>query len=357
MANNELSPAEQVSQKLDRTRSQISDLTSEVRLAGIQDKLEDLTNTTSGLNQRIKELRARQYAFEAQLETQADDLHRRWKQLVPSIERQVAIETRTLRQDLEDLEEKYENANRLSRNPRAALNLLDRLEDSIDALDDKVDSIETTIKGKYDHLENEINELVSFLTRIENAIDELDEACFSLLASESLIMAVDAVWFGDNKEDKNDPEGVLYLTDQRIIFEQKEKIAKKKVLFITTESELVQRLLFDFPVALVEDAEASKQGMFKNKDQLEITLSHGGPFDNAFLHLKGQSSNDWRALIKRAKEGNFNKNRAIEVDQEEVEKVKNAPTICPNCGGALTQTVLRGMDSINCEFCGTIIRL
>jgi len=40
-----------------------------------------------------------------------------------------------------------------------------------------------------------------------------------------------------------------------------------------------------------------------------------------------------------------------------VAKVKEAPTKCPNCGGVIDQAVLRGMDSITCEYCGSVIRL
>jgi hypothetical protein len=47
----------------------------------------------------------------------------------------------------------------------------------------------------------------------------------------------------------------------------------------------------------------------------------------------------------------------LALDQAAVEKVKTAPTQCPNCGGSITKPVLRGMDTITCEFCGNVIRL
>ena len=45
------------------------------------------------------------------------------------------------------------------------------------------------------------------------------------------------------------------------------------------------------------------------------------------------------------------------VDQAAVEKVRSAPTACPYCGGAITTQIVRGMDSIKCEFCGKLIRI
>jgi hypothetical protein len=76
---------------------------------------------------------------------------------------------------------------------------------------------------------------------------------------------------------------------------------------------------------------------------------------NAHLHLHGQDCNAWHGLINQVKAGNTN--RAIEVDQSAIDKVKTAPTQCPVCGGAVTQPVLRGMDSIKCEYCGAVMRL
>jgi uncharacterized Zn-finger protein len=43
--------------------------------------------------------------------------------------------------------------------------------------------------------------------------------------------------------------------------------------------------------------------------------------------------------------------------EKAVEKAKSAPVQCPYCGGSITKPVLRGMDSITCDFCGKVIRL
>ena len=42
--------------------------------------------------------------------------------------------------------------------------------------------------------------------------------------------------------------------------------------------------------------------------------------------------------------------------KEVLERVKNAPTKCPSCGGAINQPILRGMVSLSCEYCGDVIR-
>ncbi|MFU8771338.1 MAG: hypothetical protein ACNA8H_02830 [Anaerolineales bacterium] len=62
-------------------------------------------------------------------------------------------------------------------------------------------------------------------------------------------------------------------------------------------------------------------------------------------------------MINRVNSGDFDKTRAIELDEEVVERVKSAPTACPNCNAAISQRIMRGMDTITCQYCGSVIRL
>jgi len=49
-------------------------------------------------------------------------------------------------------------------------------------------------------------------------------------------------------------------TVERLVFEQKEKKATKKMLFITTAKETVQELIFAVPVGQIEECQASNIG-------------------------------------------------------------------------------------------------
>jgi hypothetical protein len=152
-------------------------------------------------------------------------------------------------------------------------------------------------------------------------------------------------------------DGVLLLTDMRLIFEQKEEVATKKVLFITTEKQKVQQLAWEVPVAYVDKATGSKRGFMNKDDFLTLELSPEAPFRGTELHLKGETGEAWQAHITRVKSGEIARERTAPVDQAAVEKAQSAPTQCPNCGGAINQAVLRGQTEITCEFCGTKIRL
>jgi hypothetical protein len=194
------------------------------------------------------------------------------------------------------------------------------------------------------------------LYKLEWTLTELSEASFELLATESPLMAVKAVWATEGKQKKDDPEGVLFLTDLRLLFEQKEKIATKKVLFVATEKKKVQELHWEVPLVLIDNVKSRKEGFLNKDDYIEIHFQSAAPLDTVHLHI-WQRGDDWVSLINRAKAGDFDANRAIPLDQAVIDKVKNAPTKCPSCGGAINQVILRGMDSVTCEFCGDVIRI
>jgi hypothetical protein len=62
-------------------------------------------------------------------------------------------------------------------------------------------------------------------------------------------------------------------------------------------------------------------------------------------------------MIGRARSGGYIDDRAVELDESELERVRNAPEQCPNCGAAITSPVLRGQNEIICEYCGVATRI
>jgi hypothetical protein len=241
-------------------------------------------------------------------------------------------------------------------NPGAARGLLATLQSEVGQVESKVTAAEQAIEGMYTQFNNQVDAAARHLEDIEYLLTQLAEASFQLLPTEAGIAAVKAAWCKTGKEQKSDPQGVLYLTDQRLIFEQKEMIATKKVLFVATEKQKVQGLQLEAPVAQVDKVVTSKQGMLKNEDHIEIHFLSGAAVQMAHFHI-WQDNAAWLALINRAKNKDFDQGRAVALDQTAVEKVKAAPAQCPSCGGVITTVVLRGMDSIKCEYCGFVIRL
>jgi hypothetical protein len=261
-----------------------------------------------------------------------------------------------LQNSLRPIDLKMTQLGGLQTNPAAARPLMQTIENEMDLLEDKVRSAEGTISGMYNTFKNQVYAVKKHLDDVDKMLTQLAEASFKLLPTEGGIMAVKAIWCKDVKERDDDPEGVLFLTDQRLIFEQREEVATKKILFIATEKKKVQELKWEAPVALVEQILTGKQGMMKNEDHLDLRFASGAPLQTIHLHI-WQPCEEWLALINRAKVKDFDKTRAIAIDQAAVDKVKSLPGQCPSCGANLSQIVLRGQDSVKCEYCGFVIRL
>jgi outer membrane murein-binding lipoprotein Lpp len=348
--------AEEVQSEIQSLQSTLGDLQSSVRLTDIRDRVEDLGSTVSGLDRRIESLREGGYAFEKELESQAKDLAREWNKIAPGLEREIEREANALDEALRPLESQLGLLAGDRGMPKSLSSRVKRLQSQVETLEDRVEAAEANVRGSYDQFSSSVDQLKSHLYQLEWMMTEISEASFDLLATESGLMAVKAVWAKEGKQTKADPEGVLYLTDQRLIFEQKEKVATKKVLFVATEKKLVQETLWRIPVVLVEEVKPRKEGFLNKDDYIELTFSKGAPYAKLHLHI-WQRGDEWQALIQRAKAREFDNNRAIPIDEEVAERVKNAPTKCPSCNGAITQPILRGMESIHCEYCGDVIRL
>ncbi|MEW6716124.1 MAG: hypothetical protein AB1345_01285 [Chloroflexota bacterium] len=350
------SPIEELASEINRLQFALQNLQDEVHLREALDEIEDLQTTVNGMGQQIANLRARGYAFEKELEDQAADFEKQWKALYPNLTQHVRLQAASLQASLRPIENQMTQLAAKARVPAVARPMVNSLETAIDNLEEKVKAAQRTIHGMYDKFNKQVYQVSKHIQDIEWMLTQLSEATFQLLSTEAGIMAVKAVWCKADKEHKDDPEGVLYLTDQRIIFEQKEEVATKKVLFIATEKETVQQLKWEVPVMLAEEVTTSKRGLLKNEDHIEIRFASGAPLRMAHLHI-WQDCDEWQGLINRARTKGFDKGRAIAIDEAELEKVKTAPTECPSCGGKIAQVVLRGMDSITCEFCGSVIRL
>lgn len=353
----EPTPIEKIKSRLIMLKQALSRLQMSVRLSGIRDETEDLDALIGGLPARIKALREKGYAFGKNLDDRAATLASQWRPIRTNVLAEIQRQTPRLENELRPFESQIAQVQARADAPAAIEATVTRLESELKVLEDKTQAIEKNIRGMFDSYSTQTNTFKTELDRLDWMLQQFAEATFQLLPTEAAVMAVKATFSKDEKIDKDDPEGIFYLTDQRLFFEQKEEKATKKVLFITTAKEKIHQLLFEAPVGLVEQTTASKKGMFGNQDHLALTFKPGAPVYSAWLHLNGQDCNWWQGLIGQARSGGFDEGRAVEIDPEQVRKQSAAPGKCPSCGAPITQVVLRGMNSISCEYCQFVIRL
>ncbi len=314
-------------------------------LTALRDSLEDLHTKVSGLPQRVRDVRAKGYAFDRALDSRAQDLPARWNDgLRAQVMQQIDNETQTLRYDLPQLD--FALANVQDEGAVASA------QQTLAALGDKAEAANRRVKGMFDAFDDEVAKTAANLSRIERAQAKLGEASFVLRPTEVLLAAVQAKW---DRENTADPNGVLFLTDLRVLFEQREEVATKKVLFITTEKKMVRKLMLDVPLPWLTRVESSSKGLFGNEDHLDLHFQTPAPLRQAHMHLDGQESDEWKVQIERAQKGAYEGDRALPIDQVWLDKLAAAPRNCPKCGGEVRQLVQRGIDRVDCEYCGSEI--
>jgi hypothetical protein len=139
-----------------------------------------------------------------------------------------------------------------------------------------------------------------------------------------------------------DPEnGVLFLTDQRLLWEDRVGDFELKI---------------EVPVSAITNAK-EKVDEEASAEYLELTFGAGAPLDSARFLLSLPVAEEWLQMIGQARSGGYEADRAVEIDKEELERIRNAPSQCSNCGAAFTAPILRGQKEITCEFCGVATRI
>lgn len=326
--------------------------------AGFEDisgELGDLTTIVNQLPNYVEEIRSRGYAFRSYLENKAEVLSNNWDDLRRQAQRAIDDERDSLRHELRRIEQSLDTAE--SGGGGGFLQKttvdLDNLEGEVDELETRASSAASRIRKSFETMAKDIRGTKSQIDEINWFMDHKDEASFDFLAGESLFLAAKAEWVATGKGRK-DPDGILYLTDQRLIFEQKEKTGKTLGMFGGKHEQEVE---WEVPLHQVEGVEAENKGMFGGKDMLHFTLGSGAPHPKITVEVKGSADcKFWVKQIQRMMAGETKDERAIEPDPELVEALRNAPTACHVCGATLPQA-MAGQTRIECQYCGSAINL
>lgn len=334
--------------KLQDLQEQLGDLQESLLLTGIQDDLQDIQTTLSLLPTDIATLRDRGYVFRSFLERKVEVLVRHWEDTSQQVSREVRRFTRELQREADQAERALQQA------MGGGTVQISRAEAAIKALDHRIDGARSAVNAMYEKLRENVNQTTSQVDQITWLLDQLDQASFQLHRSEDAVAACEAQLMETKKEG---PKGVLYLTDERVIFEQKEKKATKKVLFIATEKETIQELAFAVPVGQIERIETSQQGFLGRKEMLELVFTPEADWSGVLLRLRGADNEEWTGLIGRVKSGEISKERSRPKEAAVLESLRNVPTTCSTCGAVIDAEIVRGMHEITCEYCGTVIRI
>jgi predicted nucleic acid-binding Zn-ribbon protein len=336
-------------------------------LASLYGNVDAMTNQLNRLVNGISNLRTRGYRYGRTWEEQIASLQEAWA-------RQREEATRILEDERRNLDSAtYDVQNLLNRAVREP-GLVTAADSRISNFERQVSAAEQRVNGVYASTSRSAAELSLELTEAETVVEALESASFQLFPEESGLHVCEAEWFARGTEPL---EGMLFLTDSRLLFEQRQEVVTKKVLFFKTEKKMEQELLWYAPVGGIEvvGMEDKKELLKARKELLTLRLEGGDAPQEVTLNLTNARNEDWARLLKRAKEGQFDFEHIeaappppvaeAEAPVGEAADTPTAPspaeetplpTKCPSCNAALP-TIYKGMREVRCAYCDTLIRL
>jgi hypothetical protein len=347
-------PMVEVRKRVSTLQSNLADVQKKALLTNVRDEAEDVETKSNRVADMARTARERGYAWEKDLEPKCLDFRKRWGDLKPDVMQAIVRETSALRVRVSQAEADVAQAAARATNSAAAQTVLPQVENELQALTSASDSAEQAVRGMFNTLSADLDALELHMHQIVWMLDQVASSKTGWHNLETPVLAIQAEW---HAEGRDQPKGVLYLTDQRLVFERKEEVATKKVLFIATEKEMVQEVELEMPLAELTGTKASKQGLLGHEDHVEFEFQPGAKVRKAHFHINGQEGRLWEATVGRIKSGEMENSRITPISQEEKTRMLNAPTKCNSCGGALTAPILRGQTEIHCPYCGAVIRI
>ena len=335
----------------------IGKLQEAAMLPTVGNDLDELTALVSSLPVDLKGLRQRGYVHQAQLEGQVAGFEKHWDQLYDQVADALYLQQTDL---IEAANRLLDNVDRLY-SPGASRGTVETCWAEARALQSRIEAAHRGLTTMYDDFSQELAKTAGAIDRVEWMLDQMEAAKFELLEGEAAVQAASAQWIRQGEDEG--PSGILYLTDQRLLFEQKEEITTDKFLFIKLKTERVHEFKFAVPVSSIEQVRAEHREGFLGlgkTELIELLFDHTADLRSALFHLKKDQVEDWKMILGRVKSGEIDGERTGEaaVEAEELEQARRElPSNCPNCAAPLEQTIMRGMTSITCNFCGTVIRI
>ncbi|MBN2469211.1 MAG: hypothetical protein JXN59_00700 [Anaerolineae bacterium] len=324
-----------------------------VSLKAVTTELNDLNGLIVGLPGEVSKLRDRGYAFAGYLSAQIDSLVQGWESTRQQTEQALRAEVTQIKSEstgLQPLVAKLDAG--MVKGPVLKI-ATSQLEQQLEIFEQSVKAAEDRVKGIFEPNARQAREIKNRVGKLNWYMDRVDEATFEFNATEAVYLVATAEWIKTGKG-KDDPDGLLYLTDQRLIFERKEKEGG----FLGFGAKKVQGIEWELPLSAVQGIESEKKGFLGGKDIVHIQHKGGGVPSPVTVEVKGGLNANWYAQqLERAQRGDIDQERALEPDTEVVERVKNAPTACAACGAPFTTPITRAMTELACEYCGTIVRL
>jgi hypothetical protein len=321
--------------RIAQAERRLVDLQVEAQFSAMRDRLENMDTRLGQLPAVLADLRRRGYVFRNDLEERAAGLAKSWPATRRQVQAMITQRAADLAPELRAAVALMRTLQPLKARPLTAVeSTVAAAEARLDDLARRVAAAAQTVAGMFDTAEKELRALDDGVSDADHLLDEMAAATFAWQPGECGVSMVEAEQLGDRKEDTL--KGILFLTDRRLIMERVEKVATKKVLFITTKSELVRELLWEASIDLLEGVEATEErhALILTHELLNLSFKRQAKVERAALRLKADSET-WRGLIARVRSGPTRRSGWRPGRGDAAVALPRAAK-CPGCGASLS---------------------
>ena len=295
-------------QQFERDRAKLTAdvvaLEKEVTEAKPLKRLEDLRDLhRDRLGPGLRRIREAKYAFAGDLESTLVDLGRRvdeaGRALVDRVRRGHDDFTRRVRGIRDDARSLV-----LGPSPLALVAIKRSGDDLVDLRAD-LKALNESVKSAIGDLPEKVKALQARLGEVEAHVQRAAGSAVPLAPGEGLYLAVDAEWRKGASAREN-PDGLLIVTDRRIVMERKEKEGS----FLGFGGKKVQEFLWEIPVAQVLSIRPEQRGLLGVVDLIHITTAPESPLGETTVEVKGGIDADaFAAQLRKALDGSLESER------------------------------------------------
>jgi hypothetical protein len=335
---------------------ELADLHDDARMASVRSEVERISALLAALPDRLRRVRARGFQFHATLEHELERLTQDWNLFKPQMAAAIEREYQRLAVSMARIQEQVLAGRQYMALPVAlASERVDTAAAQLSNFKSEIQAASSSLQSMLTSASQGIRKAEKIIADAEAMLDELDAATFRLLPGEAPVAMSQAEWLR-GKDDE--VKGLLFITDHRLLFERKEEVVTKRKLLIFTEKKLVRELLFETPIGAVEKVTVERVGGLFKKQVVKVSFtSPPAPYAQALISLRGDPE-EWVGVITRIITGDADKDRiAGSAEAQPAAPAEPRVIKCSGCGATLTVPIVKGMQSVKCEYCGTVMRL
>lgn len=169
-----------------------------------------------------------------------------------------------------------------------------KMQHTIIAAEERLTAIYADAKDALEDLSHEFE-------AVEWSITAADRAQLALPVGEHVFIACKAEWMSAGKK-QDEPDGVLFLTNKRLLFEQTAK--EIQILGILGGKKKEMGVLWAVSLQDIVTIDDERKGLFGTKSVITLGLSAGAPFPELVLNIKGGFGGErLEGYIKRVQSG------------------------------------------------------